>query len=203
MTILTERFQRALIHAATAHACQRRKGTPIPYISHLLAVASLVLENGGTEDEAIAALLHDAVEDQGGAVRYELIKAEFGEPVANVVKECSDADRTPKPEWRQRKEEYVAKIPAKSASAQLVSLADKVHNARCILTDYTVEGEDLWKRFRGGREGTLWYYRSLLDAYRELPDRGLAEGPLARELGRVVEELERLTSRPSARAPKE
>lgn len=193
MTILTERFQRAFLHAANAHACQLRKGSQVPYVSHLLAVASLVIENGGTEDEAIAAFLHDAVEDQGGLLRFELIRAEFGEAVARIVMECSDADRVPKPEWRQRKEEYIGKVRRKSASAQLVSLADKVHNARCVLTDYGLAGEDLWKRFKGGREGTLWYYRALLDEFR-----GVTAGPLLDELGRVVEELERQTSRAAA-----
>src|SRR5450759_5519982 len=155
--VLTERFQRAFLHAANAHACQVRKGTKIPYVSHLMAVASLVLENGGTEDEAIAALLHDAVEDQGGAVRLELIRAEFGEVVAAIVAGCSDTDKDQKPPWEERKMAYLSHLPTQPASVLLVSVADKLHNARCTLADYRVEGEDVWIRFHAPPDRILWH----------------------------------------------
>lgn len=187
--VLTERFQRALVHAATAHACQYRKGTGIPYVSHLMAVAGLVLEHGGNETVAIAALLHDAVEDAGGPVRLEIIRADFGEEVAAIVSECSDTDRFPKPDWETRKKEYIARIPKKSRSARLVSAADKLHNARCILEDYRQRGESLWEVFKGGREGTLWYYREVVKALAAVEN-----APLVAELGRVVAELERLAA---------
>lgn len=189
MVVLTERFQRALVHAATAHACQVRKGTEIPYVSHLLAVAGLVLENGGSETEAIAALLHDAVEDAGGAMRREMIRVEFGEEVAAIVSACSDTDTFPKPPWRERKEAYIAAIPHESRSARLVSAADKLHNARCVVEDYRRRGESLWTIFKGGREGTLWFYRAVVDALL-----AVEKTPLVEELDRVVAELERLAA---------
>ena len=184
--ILTERFHRGFLHAARAHACHLRKGTEIPYVSHLMAVASLVLEHGGTEDEAIAALLHDAAEDQGGVLRLELIRAEFGESVAAIVDGCTDTYEEKKPDWEPRKKAYLAHLPTQPASVRLVSAADKLHNARCILSDYGTEGEELWGRFTGRREGTLWYYRALVDAYRKA-----GTNPLVEELARVVETIER------------
>ena len=184
--ILTERFRRAFVHAADAHANQVRKGTEIPYVSHLMAVASLVLENGGTEDEAIAALLHDAVEDQGGAKRLELIRSEFGEGVATIVAGCTDTDVQPKPPWKARKTSYLSHLPAQSASIRLVSAADKLHNVRCILVDYRVVGEKLWGRFSASRDEILWYYRALVVAYRKA-----GSSPLVEEFARVVETLDR------------
>jgi (p)ppGpp synthase/HD superfamily hydrolase len=191
--MLSDRFLHAFNVASELHATQTRKGSDTPYIAHLLAVASLVLEYGGSEEEAIAALLHDAVEDQGGAATLDMIRHEFGNRVASIVSECSDTDEVPKPPWQQRKEAYLAHIPDLSPQVQLVSLADKVHNARCILSDYRQQGEDLWQRFRGGREGTLWYYRSLVEAYRSLPDH-----PLSGELERLVCELEKLAGESGA-----
>jgi len=154
--MLTGRFDDALVFASRLHRAQRRKGTDIPYVSHLMAVSALVLEHGGNEDQAIAALLHDAAEDQGGATILEEIRGRFGEPVARIVADCTDAWEEPKPDWRPRKEAYIAKLPAKHASSLLVSLADKTHNARAILNDYRVLGDALWSRFNGGREGTFW-----------------------------------------------
>ena len=185
--VLGVRFEQALITAKRLHDGQRRKGSEIPYVAHLLAVASLVLEHGGNEDQAIAALLHDAVEDQGGLATLDRIRAEFGEEVADMVEQCSDAYEDPKPPWRQRKQAYLAALAAKSPEALLVSAADKLHNARAIVADYRDLGEDLWARFRGGKEGTLWYYRALADGLS-------AHGParLAAELARVVDELEAL-----------
>ena len=184
---LSVRFEQAMVTAKRLHDEQRRKGTEIPYVAHLLAVASLVLEHGGSEDQAIAALLHDAVEDQGGLETLERIRADFGDDVAAMVEQCTDAYGEPKPPWRQRKERYVAALPAKSAEARLISAADKLHNARAILSDYRDLGDDLWSRFRGGKDGTLWYYRALADGFS-------AHGPvsLAAELARVVAELEAL-----------
>jgi GTP pyrophosphokinase len=187
--MLTNRFSQALSLAQQLHATQVRKGTRIPYIAHLLAVTGLVLENGGNEDEAIAALLHDAVEDQGGVKTLERIRKQFGERVAEIVLGCSDTDQTPKPPWRARKEAYIDHVRNASKSIQLVSLADKVHNARSILADYRIHGDAVWSRFHGGKLGTLWYYRALIDAFQ-------ANGhpPLAAELDRVVTEIEQLVA---------
>lgn len=184
---LSPRFEQALVLATQLHARQQRKETDIPYVAHLLAVASLALEHGANEDEAIAALLHDAVEDQGGAATLEKIRRRFGETVASIVSACTDSTTVPKPPWRARKEAYVAHLRHASASARLVSACDKLHNARSILSDYRVQGEALWGRFNGGREGTLWYYDALVREFQ-------ASGPLALadELARVVAEIKRL-----------
>ena len=184
---LSERFTDALIYAAQLHANQTRKGGEVAYISHLLGVASIALEYGANEDEAIAALLHDAVEDQGGAATRKEIRRRFGDAVTQIVDGCTDADRTPKPPWRQRKEAYIAHIPQASASVRLVSAADKLHNVRSILKDYRLIQEAVWDRFQGGKNGTLWYYRTLLDTFR-----GIESTPLIDELERVVTELEEL-----------
>ncbi len=185
--LLTQRFDDALVFASRLHARQIRKGTKVPYVSHLLGVAALVLEAGGDEDEAIAALLHDAVEDQGGLPTLETIRRRFGDRVAGIVEACTDADTTPKPPWRGRKERYVAHIAGAEADARRVSAADKLYNARAILVDYRTLGEPLWDRFSGGKEGTLWYYRALVSAFQSAGSSWLVE-----ELGRVVTELERL-----------
>jgi GTP pyrophosphokinase len=184
---LSERFTDALIFASQLHANQTRKGGGVPYISHLLGVASIALEYGANEDEAIAALLHDAVEDQGGAATCEEIRRRFGDTVTNIVEGCSELDAIPKPPWRQRKEAYIAHIPTASASVRLVSAADKLHNARSILKDYRLLKDDLWERFHGGKNGTLWYYRALIDAFHTHEST-----PLVDELERVVSELEGL-----------
>jgi len=183
---LTTRFDDALVFTARLHAQQTRKGTVIPYLSHLLAVASLVIEQGGSEDEAIAALLHDAVEDQGGEATRQEIRRRFGEAVAVLVDECSDTDVIPKPPWRERKEKYLAHLAQASPSARLISQADKLHNARTILVDHRVAGEAVWDRFNGGKDGTLWYYRALVEAFRTAS----GSTPLVDELERVVWELE-------------
>jgi (p)ppGpp synthase/HD superfamily hydrolase len=186
--VLTERFHKALVFAAELHADQRRKGDGrTPYVAHLLSVCAIVLESGGDEDEAIAALLHDAVEDQGGSPTRELIHSTFGERVAAIVDACSDTDQTPKPPWRQRKEAYLAHLPTATPSARLVSAADKLHNARSILHDYRAVGEAIWDRFRGGKEGSLWYYRSIVTIYSQVGPSGLAG-----QLERVVTKIEAL-----------
>jgi GTP pyrophosphokinase len=186
---LGPRFSAALSFASELHGDQVRKGSNIPYVAHLLSVAALVIEAGGDEDAAIAGLLHDAVEDQGGKPMLAHIARRFGSGVADVVEACTDTDQTPKPPWRERKERYVAAIPAMSSTARLVSLADKVHNARAILADYEVVGEGLWERFTGGREGTLWYYGALVDAFR-----CRSHSLLWSELERAVSELNALAA---------
>jgi (p)ppGpp synthase/HD superfamily hydrolase len=183
----TQRFEDALVLAHQLHTKQKRKGTSIPYVGHLLAVASIVIENGGTEDEAIAALLHDAIEDAGGDRVRHVIRERFGEKVLAIVEGCTDTDQTPKPPWRKRKEDYIAHVRHASTSIRLVSMADKLHNARSILQDYRTHGEAVWRRFNGGQDGSLWYYRSLVNVFRE---RG--SSPLLEELDRVVSELETL-----------
>ena len=156
--MLTNRFDEAFQYAHQLHRAQLRKGTSIPYISHLMGVAGLVIEHGGNETQAVAALLHDAVEDQGGEPRLIEIRERFGDEVAKIVADCTDAWIDPKPAWRQRKESYIAALPEKPTSSLLVSLADKTHNAEAILFDYRSIGDDLWSRFNGGKEGTRWYY---------------------------------------------
>jgi GTP pyrophosphokinase len=186
---LTRRFEQALSFATRKHAGQIRKGTSTPYISHLLAVASLVLEAGGDEDLAIAALLHDVVEDCGGAPMLKEIRRRFGKRVAHVVESCTDAFTIPKPPWRERKEQYLQHLRTADADTRLVSAADKLHNARAILTDYRALGEPLWQRFQGKRDGTLWYYQALVDGLRRhKPNR------LVNELARTVTELESLAA---------
>ncbi len=183
---VSPRFDQALVYAHQLHARQTRKGTTIPYIGHLLAVTSIVIENGGTEDEVIAALLHDAVEDAGGAATREEIRRRFGENVAAIVDGLTDTDQTPKPPWRARKEAYLAHLNEASSSVLLVSLADKIHNATSILRDLRNEGDGVWSRFTGGKEGSLWYYRALVEAFRA---RGQFPA-LTDELDRIVKELE-------------
>ena len=185
----TEKFERALVYASRLHKDQYRKGTRVPYITHLLAVTAVVGENGGTEDEVVAALLHDAPEDQGGESTLEDIRARFGDEVAKIVAGCTDTYRDPKPPWRERKENYVTHLASATASVRLVSSADKLHNARTVLSDYRALGEDLWTRFNGGRVGTLWYYRAIVEALRAGED-----DPVVEELDRVVTELERLAA---------
>ena len=182
-----ENFQRALDYAARLHGDQSRKGTRVPYITHLLAVAAIVGENGGTEDEVVAALLHDAPEDRGGEARLRDIRLRFGHAVAEIVAGCSDTYEDPKPPWRERKERHLAHLAGASDSVRLVSAADKLHNARSVLSDYRAVGDVLWDRFNGGREGTVWFYRAVVDTLRvEQND------PTVEEIGRVVSELERL-----------
>ncbi|MCC5660213.1 HD domain-containing protein [Nostoc sp. XA010] len=188
--MLSERFTTALTYATQLHANQVRKGSGVPYVAHLLGVASIALEYGANEDEAIAALLHDAIEDQGGAATREEIRDRFGDNVTAIVDGCTDADTTPKPPWRHRKEAYIGHISTASPSVLLVSLADKLYNAQSILKDYRVLGESLWERFHGGKEGTLWYYRALVDAFSKAGTTVIID-----ELQRVVAQIEVLTSK--------
>jgi (p)ppGpp synthase/HD superfamily hydrolase len=162
---LGPRFLRAFEFAAEKHKNQTRKASAIPYIAHLMGVASLVLEAGGDEELAIAALLHDVVEDCGGEPMLKEVGRLFGARVAKVVEGCTDADTYPKPPWQARKEEYIRHLKAADSDTQLVAAADKLNNIRSILSDYRAIGESVWSRFHGGREGTLWYYRSLRDVF--------------------------------------
>lgn len=187
-------FEAALAFATRLHARQVRKQTDIPYISHLIGVAGLVLEYGGDRDEAIAALLHDAIEDQaagyaGGATRLRAdIRARFGDKVVCIVEGCTDAETVPKLPWKQRKQDYIDHVSEVDDSTRLVSCADKLHNARAIVSDLRVLGDALFDRFGGGKEGTLWYYRSLANTFLDLGNRRMAQ-----ELDRTVQEMERLT----------
>lgn len=180
---LSHRFRKALIFAARLHNDQRRKGTDIPYIAHLLAVASLVITHGGDEDEAIAALLHDAVEDQGGQPTLEMIRTRFGERVAVIVEGCTDTDVVPKPPWKARKECYLAHLKSASPSVKLVAAADKLDNVRAIIADYRTHGAAIWTRFNAGPEDQRWFYRSCVTA--------LHDGPMSliRELDAAVQQL--------------
>ena len=182
---LTNRFVKALEFSFRLHSMQKRKGTNIPYFAHLIGVTSLVLEMGGDEDEAIAALLHDAVEDQGGMQTLNIIREHFGESVANIVAECTDAFSTPKPAWRKRKEQYIAHLQNASLQALRVSLADKLHNARAILLDLYNNGDAVWKKFNGGKEGTIWYYQELAKSFENFPYKQFLQ-----EFKRVVHEIE-------------
>ena len=182
---LGPRFLRAFLFAAEMHSGQTRKASTIPYIAHLMGAAALVLEAGGDEDLAIAALLHDVVEDCGGAPMLKEVRRRFGSRVAKVVDGCTDADTDPKPPWRERKETYIRHLKKSDADTRLVSAADKLNNVRSILTDYREIGESIWPRFNGGRDGTLWYYRTLRDEFlRRKPTR------ITRELRLAVNELE-------------
>jgi (p)ppGpp synthase/HD superfamily hydrolase len=185
---LGPRLLKAFSFASAKHAGQTRKGSTVPYITHLMGVASLVLEAGGDEDLAIAALLHDVVEDCGGAPMLTEVRRRFGRRVAKVVDGCTDTDCFPKPPWLERKQNYIQHLKKADADTRLVSAADKLHNVRSILADYRQIGESVWSRFSGGREGTLWYYRALLDEFlRSKPNR------ITRELRLAVDELEALT----------
>jgi GTP pyrophosphokinase len=168
--MLTSRFTDALLFAANLHGAQTRKVGGEPYLAHLLGVAAIVLDYGGTEDEAIVAVLHDAIEDQGGATIREEIRSRFGEPVAAIVEGCTDADTIPKPPWRPRKEAFLARLRTASPAVRLVVAADKLHNLRALVREYRRRGERLWKYFSGGREGTLWYHRSVAEVLRSVGD---------------------------------
>jgi GTP pyrophosphokinase len=182
---LGPRFLKAFLFAAEKHAGQVRKASTTPYIAHLMGVASLVLEFGGDEDMSIAALLHDVVEDCGGAAMLQEVKRRFGTRVAKMVDGCTDSDTFPKPPWRERKENYLRHLKSADADTRLVSAADKLNNVRSILSDYREVGESIWERFNGRREGTLWYYRALLKEFqRGKPSR------LVREFELAVRELE-------------
>ena len=181
---LTDRFSSAVTLALDLHRSQKRKLSGTPFVAHLLRVAGTVLEHGADEDTAIAAVLHDAIEDQGGPKAREVIRTRFGERVAGIVDECSDTDETPKPPWRERKERYLAHLAEASPSARLISTADKLDNVRSLLGAYRQAGDAIWEHFRGGKDGTLWYFRSVCRILKETGPQSLTD-----ELTRAVEEL--------------
>jgi (p)ppGpp synthase/HD superfamily hydrolase len=187
--VLTGSFQDALVYAAQVHEGHARKGgAQIPYLAHLMSVAALVLENGGDEEQAIAALLHDAIEDQGDRTSAAELRDRFGERVARIVEACSDTDQRPKPPWLGRKQAYIDRMQDEPDEVLLVVLADKVHNARSTVGDLRAHGSATWRKFGGTVEQQLWYYRSLSELFsRRLP------GPLADELTALVGEIERLS----------
>jgi (p)ppGpp synthase/HD superfamily hydrolase len=186
---LGARFEEGLLLAARLHAAQVRKLSGVPYVGHLLGACATVLTHGGDEDQALAALLHDAVEDQGGQATREEIARRFGEPVAQIVDGCTDATQTPKPPWRQRKEAHLARLANASAAVCLVEAADKLDNVRALAREYRRHGPAMWGHFRGGRDGTLWYYRAMLDVLRRA-----APADLVAELEQALRELEQLVA---------
>jgi len=185
MKKLSHKFEEALVYATKLHAQQVRKTSNTPYVSHLLSVAALVLEDGGSEVEAIAALLHDAIEDQGGDKTRQEIYRQFGTEVGDIVEGCTESDIIPKPPWRERKLAAIEKLRSASASVRRVVLADKLHNARSLLTDLHRYGISVWDSFKGGKDGTLWFYRSLIES-----DKHNGSSSLTDELERVVVRLE-------------
>jgi (p)ppGpp synthase/HD superfamily hydrolase len=192
MVQLTKRFDHAVKFARKAHKTQARKGTEIPYISHLLGVTSIVLEMQGSEDEAIAALLHDVVEDCGGAPMAERVREKFGDDVWRIVLANTDTDEQPKPPWRARKQGYLDSLPGKQRDELLISLADKLHNARSTLLDYRRIGDDIWPRFKEGRDGQLWYYGELVRHFTaRADDLGPACASKLDDFVRTIDELSR------------
>jgi (p)ppGpp synthase/HD superfamily hydrolase len=181
---LGPRFRKAMVYAACLHAGQTRKETSVPYFAHLMAVTALVLENNADEDVAIAALLHDAVEDQGGRITFDAIQLKFGERVAKIVEECTDSFESPKPPWEGRKSRFIARLPFISPDARLVVAADKLHNVRSILFDHRQIGGQIWKRFKRDKDETLGYYRRVTEVLCET-----TPCPLVDELKRTLEVL--------------
>jgi (p)ppGpp synthase/HD superfamily hydrolase len=184
--VYSERFLKAFAYAARLHGRQTRKGTNKPYIGHLMCVASIVIAYGGDEEMAIAALLHDVVEDASGKKRLAEIRKKFGRRVERIVDGCTDAYGEPKPPWPERKQSYIARLAGEAEDTRLVSAADKLSNARDVLEDVRVDGDRAFERFHGKKDGTLWYYRTLVKVFREA-----GANPLVEELDRVVTELEK------------
>jgi (p)ppGpp synthase/HD superfamily hydrolase len=180
---LTTRFEEALVYATQLHAQQVRRISGVPYVSHLLSVTALVIEDGGSEDEAIAALLHDAIEDRGGRRTGEIIRQKFGDKVADIVEGCTESDAVPQPPWKERKQKYLENISQGSPEILRVALADKVHNARSNLSEWYLYGEKAWNQEQ--RERTLWFYRSVIEVAQTLIDSSLLE-----EFRRIVQQLE-------------
>ena len=185
---LSEKFEEALVYATQAHGNQMRKKTGIPFVAHILGVTAIALEYGASETEAISALLHDTVEDCGGADRLRDIREKFGDDVAGIVDGCTDTYETPKPPWLERKRAYIEHLKDSDSSTRLVSASDKLHNTRAILAELRRHGTDVFDRFGGKKDGTLWYYRTLVTAFREHGN----HTDLIGELDRVVTEIEKL-----------
>lgn len=210
MTALSSKFDEALAYASAIHREQKRKSSGAPYIGHLLAVAGTIIEYKGTEDEAIAGLLHDAMEDQ--AIPKSEIAAKFGDTVANIVEACSDTIITPKPPWKERKLHHIATIEKASPSVLLVTAADKLSNMRSLLDDYRyarlskVARARFWEPFKGGRDGSMWYYREMASAIghgcmRDL-ERSFNILRVLEEYNRAIEDLEELLSKHEHDDPK-
>jgi len=193
--MLGKKFDDALALATELHRDQIRKDVPVPYISHLMAVAGIVLEANAyhemdnLEDVAIGALLHDSIEDQGHKIGLDEIKKRFGKTVHRIVLECSDSIVTEegqdKPPWKERKKAYLAKMAGKSRESLLVSCADKLHNARCIMFDYDRMGNQVWNRFNAGKDGTLWYYKTLAEEFK----RAWPDNPLLPDFQALVQRM--------------
>lgn len=190
ITVLTEKFAQALNTAYSLHHNQYRKDQKTPYLAHLLAVTALVLEDGGSETEAIAALLHDAVEDQGGLATRQIIQEQFGEAVINIIDSCTESETIPKPPWQERKQRYLQQIQQASLSAQRVSLADKLHNATDLLRALETEGDIVWQRFTEGKTGILWFYQALLEVYQS----ETKQSYLFRQVDKMVNQLATISS---------
>lgn len=189
------RFCNALTYAAVLHRDQTRKSSGVPYIGHLLNVAGTVIDYGGDEDEAIAALMHDGPEDQGGATIRKAIAEQFGERVAEIVDGCTDTDQKPKPPWKERKEKHIAHLKTLYAPHIIVIAADKLHNLRMLASDYQTKGEKVWEIFNGKKEGTLWYYRAMYEGLRtrfnELGQMTVSDFNKHLALERLLDELNR------------
>jgi (p)ppGpp synthase/HD superfamily hydrolase len=184
--LLSGRFEAGVGYAIEAHGSQTRKGRETTYVSHLLGVASLVLDDGGDEDEAIAALLHDVAEDHGGRARLDDVRLQFGDKVARIVEACTDSWSVPKEPWIERKTRYVDHARHLAADELRVSVADKVHNAWSILRDLRTIGDRTWDRFQAKPDDVIWYYQSLVRSFREA-----GGNPLVDELARIVRGIER------------
>jgi len=193
---LGRRFDDALGHALRLHRKQARKGKNVPYAAHLLGTAGTVLDFGGDEAQAIAALLHDAAEDHGGRKRLEKIRKRFGGAVAVMVEDCTDTFERRKPDWKPRKQAYIASLPVKDARSLLVSAADKLDNARAIVSDLRKDGPATLDRFHGKRD-TVWYFQELVKSFKKLK-----VGAIAEELEAAVKEMTALAARPAGKAPR-
>jgi (p)ppGpp synthase/HD superfamily hydrolase len=187
---MSEKFEEALVYATRLHCNQARKKTGVPYVAHILGVTAIAMDYGANEIEAIGALLHDTVEDCGGADRLRDIRKKFGNEVAHIVDGCTDTDQTPKPPWLERKKAYIAHLKGSDSATRLVSASDKLHNTRAILADLRRHGQSVFEKFAGKKDGTLWYYRTLVTAFREFGD----HQDLIDELDRVVTEIEKLSN---------
>lgn len=188
-TTIAEKFELALVYATRLHAKQIRKVDGTPYIAHLLSVAALILEAGGNETEAIAGLLHDSLEDQGGPQTQVEISQQFGAEVLEIIKGCTESEELPKPPWMERKQRYLYQLQNASPSVRLVSLADKLHNARSLLASLHQHGEEVWTYFPVGKESSLWFYQALLPIYRTTNHNSMVQ-----EFERVLFELQSISS---------
>lgn len=187
----SSRFEDALVFSNQVHASQKRKGSGAPYFAHIMGVTALVLEDGGSEEEAIAALLHDSAEDQGGKAMLAAIRDKFGEKTARIVEECSDTLVAPKPPWKKRKENHLRVLETASDETIRIMLADKVYNARNLLRGLTEHGDQVWENFKGGRDGTLWYFRQMHTLFSQRHS-----GYMLNEFTRLIQAIETFPAAP-------